>query len=411
MPPILPAPDAAALLARSGTVLIAGCAAEPRAVLQAVAADPTLWRGVTVTGAFIPGVNETDFAGLVPGGRVETIFTTDGLRLGGGPVAHLPLHYTAYWARLARPGQIGAAVMTVPPPTRDGTVGMGLACDFLPAAIQAGAQLVGVINPRMPDVANGPRLPLSRFAALVEEDSPLRTLPSAAPDAVNLRIAEWIVGLLREGDTLQLGLGRFQAAMLAVLGKGAPGRLGYHAGMIAPGILTPGLFPRGITTGVALGDPEFYEAVARTPTLRFRPVGETHSIATLAALPGLVSVNSALEVDLSGQVNAEYLGGQFSGQGGMVDFIRGARASAGGRAIIALPSTARNGAQSRIVARFDPRAPVSVARSDVDLVVTEHGIADLREADLAERARRLAAIADPVFRDTLLAAARTHSGA
>ncbi len=400
MPRRLTPRDAALALRGRGRLLIAGCAAEPRSVLAAVAAEPDLWAGACLTGAFIPGVNEGDYAALVPGGRVETIFTTAALR-DRPETAHLPLHYSAFWDRLARPGVIGAALMTVPPPRADGTVGYGLACDFLPAAIGAGVPLIGVVNPLMPDVTNGPRLPLSRFEALVEDDSPLTAMPVPLADDDSRAIARRIAGLLRDGDTLQLGLGRLQTAILAELAQGRPERLGYHAGMIAPGILTPGLFPRGITTGVALGDAAFYAAVGAAD-LRFAPVGHTHAAATLAALPSLVSVNSALQVDLSGQVGAEYLKGQVSGQGGMVDFIRGARASAGGRSIIALPATARGGSESRIVGRLAPGMPVSVARADVDLVVTEHGIADLREADLAQRAARLAAIAAPQFRDDLL---------
>lgn len=408
-PPVVKARAAALLLRDAARILLAGCAAEPLSMLAAVDAEPDLWQGRILTGAFIPGVNETAYGRIGTATTVETIFTTDGLRRGGtgpgGRIAHLPLHYAAYWARLARPGVVDAVVLTVPPPAADGTVGYGLACDFTPAAIAAGVRVVGVVNPRMPDVAHGPRLPLSRFAALVEDDSPLPELPATAPDATSLAIADHVVGLLGPGDTLQLGLGKLQAAILSRLTGAGIARLGYHAGMIAPGV-TPALFPRGITTGVALGDAAFYQGLGRDASIAFAPVGLTHVQSTLAALPGLLSVNSVLQVDLSGQANAEYLGRQVSGQGGMVDFVRGARESVGGRSVLALPATARGGSESRIVAALAQGTPVSVARADVDLVVTEHGIADLREADLAERARRLAAIAAPSFRDGLLAAAR-----
>ncbi|MCC5974725.1 MAG: hypothetical protein JJT81_11815 [Rubellimicrobium sp.] len=255
----------------------------------------------------------------------------------------------------------------------------------------------------MPDPDGAPRLPLSRFAALVEADHPLPELAPATPDPVSQAIAAHVVGLLREGDTLQLGLGKLQAAVLARLGAAAPAGLAYHGGMISSGMtLAASSFPGGITTGTALGDAAFYARVPALPGLRFAPVGQTHAIATLAAIPGFVSVNSVLEVDLTGQSNAEALGGrQISGQGGLVDFLRGARASTGGRAVLALPSTASGGRASRIVARLAPGTPVTVARGDVDLVVTEHGVADLREADLATRAQRLAAIAAPAFRAEL----------
>lgn len=402
-PPVIPARDAALMLRDAGRILIAGVAGEPGAVLDAVRADPGIWAGITLTGAFIPGVNDGDLTLCTAGGTVETIFATEGLRRGqdaGRSVAHLPLHYSALWARLARPGVVGAAVLTVPPPRADGTVSYGIACDFVPAAVLAGTRIVAVVNPRMPDPPGSPRLPLSRIAALVEDDRPLPELPPAPADAVNRAIADHVLTLLRPGDTLQLGLGRLQTAVLERLRAAPVPDLAYHGGMITAGV-DAALFARGITTGTALGDAEFYGRVGSTPGLRFAPVGHTHALTTLSGLPGLLSVGSALSVDLSGQVNAEYLGRQVSGQGGMVDFIRGARASVGGRSVIALPSASRTG--SRILTALPQGTPVSLARGDVDIVVTEHGIADLREADLATRTLRLAAIAAPPFRDDLAA--------
>lgn len=404
---VISARDAALLGRNAGRMLLAGCAAEPRAVLDAVRAEPDLWQGRILTGAFIPGVNDADFSGMGRGTTVETIFQTPGLRAGAGRVAHLPMHYTAFWNRLARPGIVDLVYMNVPPPRADGTVGFGLVADFTPGPIAAGAVLVGIVNPRIPDPDGGPRLPLSRFAALVEADHALPELAPAEPDPVSQAIAAHVVSLLRAGDTLQLGLGKLQSAVVARLVQEAPPDLAYHGGMISSGMaIAAPAFPRGITTGTALGDAAFYDTVAALPGLRFAPVGQTHAIATLAAIAGFVSVNSVLEVDLTGQANAESLGGQqISGQGGLVDFLRGARASDGGRAILALPSTAAGGRASRIVARLARGTPVTVARGDVDLVVTEHGVADLREADLATRARRLAAIAAPAFRAELEAIA------
>lgn len=403
---MISAREAAALGRGAGRVLIAGSAGEPVALLDAVASDPEVWRGVTLTGAFIPGVNDRAFGALAPGGRVETIFATEGLR-DRPATAMLPLHYTAFWDRLARPGVVDLVVLAVPPP-RDGTVSLGPCADFAPAAIGARARLVGAVNPRLPDPPGAPRLPVDRFAALCDGEAAIPELPEAEPDAPSRAIAAHVLALLRPGDTLQLGLGRLQAAILHALTASGLRDLGYHAGMVSTamaGALEAGVFGRGVTTGVALGDAGFYRRLPDLP-LRFAPVGWTHAAATLAAIPRLVSVNSVLQVDLMGQANGEWLGGrQVSGQGGMVDFLRGARASAGGRAILALPATARGGA-SRIVPHLPPGTPVSVARADADLVVTEHGVADLREASLVERAHRLAAIAAPEHREGLEREAR-----
>ena len=409
-------PGEAARAARgAGRILLGGCAAEPVSVLDAVAADPDLWHGACLTGAFIPGVNDRDLSALGQGTVVETIFATPGLRAGSsdGRVAHLPLHYTAFWARLARPGLVDLVMMTVPPPAADGTIGYGACADFAPAAIGAGARLIGVVNPAMPDPPGAPRLPLDRFAALAESDAALPELRSTRPDAVNRAIADRIVGLLPEAATLQLGLGRLQGAILDAVRAAGRNDLHFHGGMISDGMLDAldiGGFQRGVTTGVALGTRGFYDRLGTAAAIRYRPVVDTHGLDRLAAIDRLVSVNSVVEVDLTGQANAEYVGGrQVSGQGGMVDFTRGARASRGGLAILALPSRARGGATSRIVAALPPGAPVSVGRGDVDVVVTEHGVADLREADLGTRAARLTALAAPEFRDDLAAAARVRA--
>ena len=172
---------AAELLRGAGRVLLAGSASEPTGLLDAAAADPVLWQGVILTGAFIPGVNTRDLTATGEGVRVETIFASPTLT--GPQVDHLPLHYSAFWSRLARPGLIDWVAMTVPPPRADGTLGYGLTCDFVPAALAAGARLIGLVNPAMPDLPAAPRLPRDRFAALAEDPSPLPEMPIPAPDA------------------------------------------------------------------------------------------------------------------------------------------------------------------------------------------------------------------------------------
>lgn len=392
---------AAGLVAPGARVLLGATGGLPHALLHAVRAQPDLWQRVTLTGAFIPGINDDDLTAVGTDTRVETIFATRGLR--GDRVAHLPMHYSGFWQRLARPGVVDAVVVTVPPPRADGTVGLGVTSDFAPGALAAGALAIGVVNPAMPDVADGPRWPVARFAALAEGEAALAPYDPGPPDAAARAIAGHVLGLLRPGDTLQLGLGKLQGAVLEALAEAAVPDLGFHAGMISGPMLPllhAGRFARGVTTGVAVGPEGFAPEVARLPGVRFAPVGETHAQATLARLPGLLAVNSCLEVDLTGQANAEALGGrQISGQGGLVDFLRGARASSGGRGVLALQATAR--ARSRIVARLARDAAVSVARADVDYVITEFGVADLREASLAERAERLVAIAAPAHRDAL----------
>jgi acyl-CoA hydrolase len=162
-----------------------------------------------------------------------------------------------------------------------------------------------------------------------------------------------------------------------------------------------------ITAGVAWGSEALCRFVADNPRVRFAPVGETHAIGTLGAIERFVAINSVIEVDLLGQANAEMVRGrQVSSAGGITDFMRGARLSPGGLAIIALPSTTKGGTVSRIVAHLGEGSAVSVARADMQVVVTEHGIADLRDKPVDARAEALIAVAAPAFRDGLAAAWR-----
>lgn len=399
--------EAARLIDGEGRIFLAGCASEPRAIIEAVRNEPDLWTGQTIVGTFIPGVNDQDFSALGQRTRVESIFATKGLRAGGtqGQLALLPMHYSAFWRYLGMPDCVKVVYLDVAPPRADGTVGLGVSADFALAPIAAGARLVGIVNHRMPDVADGPRLPVERFAAFVEDEHDLPAYDAGAVDAATAAIARRIVASLRPGDTLQLGLGKVQSAVLEALSAAGLTDLAFHAGMISTPMLDAldkGVFSNGVTTGVALGHGDFYARAASRDNIRFMPVGYTHAQATFSAIRRFISVNSVLEVDLYGQANGEFLGGrQISGHGGMVDFVRGARESEEGVSILALPSTGKNGAVSRIVPHFENHSPASVARSDVDIVVTELGLADLRHASMHERAERLIAIAHPDFQEHL----------
>ena len=386
-----------------GRVYVSGCLGEPTAILDAVERNSRLWREVRLTGALIPGVNTRDYCALGENTTVETIFALSAPGKSGprGTVAILPFHYSSFWQWLSRPGGVDVAFFQVTPPRADGTVGLGPSVDFVPAVLESGCRAYGVVNRHLPDAVNGVRIPLERLRGLVAGD---RKLPAYGPgrgDAATRRIAERICSLLPEACTLQLGLGRAQGAVLEALG--ARTSLGFHGGMISQAMLPAldaGIFSRGVVTGVALGNADFIAAAARRSDIAFRPVRDTHGIDALAAVDRFVAVNSVLSVDLFGQANVEMMGHrQVSGHGGLVDFMRGAMRSPGGRSVLAIPATARNGTLSRIVPELS--SPVSVARSDVDMVVSEYGVAELRDAGVEDRAERLIAIAAPAFREGL----------
>ena len=248
----------------------------------------------------------------------------------------------------------------------------------------------------------------ARFDALVRTRRAPIPFDSGTPDGVAQQIARHVAGLIRDGDCIQTGIGAIPAAILAELAN--KNDLGLHSGLIDDGGMA--LIERGVmtgrakeldraqhVTGMALGTAALLEWLADKPDVVFRGADHTHEVAAIREISNFVSINSAVEIDLFGQVNAERVGGrQISGTGGSVDFMRAAKASRGGRSIVAMTATARAGQVSRIVARVEL---VTALRTDIDLVVTEYGVADLKHASTTARAEALIAIAAPQFRDVL----------
>jgi acyl-CoA hydrolase len=329
-----------------------------------------------------------------------------------GRLEVVPCHY-ATLPRLFAEGRLPADVglVQVSPPDAAGVCSLGTGVDYTADALAHTPVLIAEINQRMPASTGGPRIPLGRFSAAIESDRALLELPDRDRDEADTAIAARVAELIPDGATVQIGVGPLPAAVLDALGGHRD--LGMHTGIISDGVL--GLAEKGvltgrrkevdpgvIVTGMALGSAELYARLPELPA-EFRPASYTHHPGTLARLGSLVSVNSAVEVDLSGQVGAEIRRGAYVGAvGGQADFT-GAAARTGHRSIIALRSGSRG--ESTITPALSGGV-VTTARADVDTVVTEHGAAHLRGCGLAERARRLTAIAAPEFREHLERAAR-----
>lgn len=326
----------------------------------------------------------------------------------------LPMHISQVEASL-RNGTLpcDVALVQVSPPDAQGRYSLGLVGDYIRAAVDKARIVIAEINDQVPWTHCDSPLTADDIDFAIQVSRPLPQVAAATATDIDRRIAAAVAPYIVDGATIQFGVGAVPDALMPQLRNRR--RLGVHSGMLTDGfvdLVESGAitnehkpFDRGVSvTGALMGTDRLYRLCANNPAVRLAPLSHTHDPAKLALLPQLVSINSALEVDITGQVNAESLGSQvFGGVGGQVDFIRGAALSRGGRSIMALPSLTQNGSASRIVARLN--GPVTTARSDVDLVVTEHGVAELRGRSVSERMRALIGIADPTQREALASAA------
>lgn len=398
---------ALAAKARSGAgrVFIPAAAAEPAYFADLYRQQPDLAEHLTFVSIGFPGANDVDWASLSPSSRAEGTFIGEPWRKSfeTGRFDLRPLGYsvTGQWLETT---PIDAALIQVSPPDADGLCAFGTGVDFAPLVLARKPFIVAQINPLIPNPKGAWRVPMQSFDITVEQDHPLFNYDPGSMDPAFDAIASHLADLTPDGATLQFGLGK--AALAALRGLTGRSGMAVHSGMISGPTLDAidaGILDK-VTTGAALGQGDFYQRLEAYDQIRYVPVTETHSHAVLASIPRLVAVNSALEVDLLGQANAEFLNGrQISGIGGLLDFLRGAAASPGGVPIVALNATAKSGQVSRIIPRLQERA-VSVPRYDMGVVVTEFGIADLRGRTLDERAEAMIGIAAPQHRDSLQAA-------
>lgn len=320
----------------------------------------------------------------------------------------MPCSYSEI-TRLIRSKQLKIDVLLLKVSPRDelGRYSWGLACEYLAAARETARCVLAQVDPHSPWTYGERAMARDDFEFLVEGGEPWPERKNSPPNDADAGIAHRIAGLVEDGATLQTGIGAIPDAALAAL-RGHRD-LGLHTGAAGDGIVQ--LHESGALTnarksmasgisvaGVLLGGAALAKFAHRNPQLHVRRTEYTHDPQVLAAQHKLVAINSAVEVDITGQVNAEVAGGRYVGAvGGGAEFLRGAHASRGGVPIIALPATA--GEQSRIVARLS--GPVSIARSDAGVIVTEYGVADLRGLSVSQRIEKMIGISAPAHRRQL----------
>jgi 4-hydroxybutyrate CoA-transferase len=306
---------------------------------------------------------------------------------------------------------LDVALLNVSPPDRHGFCSLGTSVDVALAASECATTIIAQINTKMPRTLGDGVIDARRIRFGVEVNDPphARSIPEITPE--ESRIGELVADLVPDGATLQLGIGAISSAIAACLvGKRD---LGIHTEMFTDAVLD--LVQEGVITGskkeinrgkivsaFVMGTPRLYDFVADNPVVEMRPADYTNDAAVIRRFRKMVAINSAIEIDLTGQVCADSIGARlYSGVGGQMDFIRGAAMAEEGRAIIALPSTAASGKVSRIVSMLKPGAGVVTTRAHVHTVVTEWGVAELHGRGIAERAKALIAIAHPTFREQL----------
>jgi acyl-CoA hydrolase len=407
--------DLSRFLRRGDRIVIGQACGEPTTLVEALIAQG---RDIGELSAFIA----TSFSGLFTPETADSFSLSSMGAIGAlrsmtkaGKLGVIPAHVSQL-APMVAEGLIGCdvAFVQVSPADADGNHSFGLAADHVRATVDKARVVIAEVNDLVP-YTFGELLPASRIHCAVHVSrGPVEVAP-AKIGPTDEAIARHAAAYIGDGAVIQTGVGAVPDAILRLLHDRKD--LGVHSGMLGDGLVE--LVEAGVVTnarkaidtgvsinGALIGTKKLYDFAHRNVAIRMCATSYTHDAAVLARLERLVTINSALEVDLTGQVNAEQSGSAYmGGTGGQVDFVRAGARSPGGHSIIALPATAKDGAISRIVPALS--GPVTTARSDVDVIVTEFGAAELKGQTLAERTRRLIAIAHPDFREELDRAAHT----
>jgi acyl-CoA hydrolase len=399
---------------RSGQrVFVHGASATPTPLLEALSRRTDL-EGVQLYHLHLSG--PAPYAEPAQAGRLvsNSLFTGPAMRqpIAEGRADFIPV-FLSEIPGLFTSGRIplDVAILQLSPPDAHGHCTLGTSVDAALAAAQSARVVLAEINARMPRTTGNTVVPLADVTAWMASDRPLATHPVSAEGEVEARIGELVAGLIEDGATLQMGIGAIPDAVLGRLGNKVA--LGVHTEMfsdrliplIEGGVVTNEhkAIHRGRTvTSFATGTQRLFDFVHDNLLVEFHPCDRTNDTSLIAMNPKVVAINSAIEIDLTGQVCADSMGHRiYSGIGGQMDFIRGAARSAGGKPIIALPSMAAGGTVSRITHELKPGAGVVTTRGHVHWVVTEYGAVNLHGMTLRERAEALIGVAHPDVRGEL----------
>ncbi len=398
------------------TVVFAHCVGEPTALVEAMIKNAEQYENVEIKHMVSLGSGGYTTEGMEKHFRANPMFVSGNVRgciqEGRGDFTPAFFHEVP---KLIREGKLkcDVAMAQVTPPDENGYCSLGTSVDYTWQAIKTARTVLVQVNDQMPRTF-GDQVHVDDFDYIVEASTPLSEITPPKITEVEEKIGSYCASLIEDGSTLQLGIGGIPDAVMLFLDDKKD--LGIHSEMISDGTLA--LYEKGVITGkyknfdqgkmtvtFLMGTRKLYDFANENPAVELRPVDYTNHPAVIMKQHKMVSINSAIQVDLQGQVVAEAMGlRQFSGVGGQVDFVRGVAMGEDGKAIIAMPSVTikKDGTMiSKIVAFLDHGAPVTTSRNDVDYIITEYGIAPLKGKSLRERARNLINIAHPSVRDEL----------
>lgn len=405
-PKVLAQESLSSILSPGNLVYVPGASGAPLDFMAALARHPEHQKDLKLLTSYVPGINALDMDAFVPSARVTGLFMQPGLREAQrvGRFRCLPMSYAQFVAHVRDHVSPDLAVVQLSPPDDDGNCSLGPAVEFSPSVLSKAKQVLGIINHQTPRIPGAVSIAYSQLDYACEVDTALPEYLNKPSTQTN-QVAQQVAALIEDNCTVQMGLGKVPAALMPLLHDRR--RLRLHSGMLSDGL--PALIRSGaldaaapITTCVLVGSSTLYRELGAIDSLRVVGCETSHDAQVMARLNRFISVNSALEVDLFGQCNLEHANGRaISGAGGAPDFARAARLSRGGRSIVALNATNRDGTSSRIVHQLDSNAITSLCRVDVDCIATEYGIAHLHGASVHERARAIIGVAAPQFREEL----------
>lgn len=417
---VVDAPEAMSKIMRGSRVFIGTGCGEPQHLIHAMVADQNLQDIMVYQMLSFTLAKYVDDPSFTRRFSLKLFFISRAMRKAAfeGKIDYIP-EYLSQIPRLFASHRIGldAALVQVSPPDNFGYCSLGVSVDITRSAVEHAAVVIAQVNPNMPRTWGDSFVHLRDIDWLVpHEEALVEALPTVKDNEVARRIGHYVSQLVDDGATLQIGFGNLPYAILKYLdGKKD---LGIHTQLITDGLLPlfeknvitnkkKTLLPGRVVSSLCMGSEKIYRYVNNNPAFYFRSSEFVNDPTVIARNDNLISISSALEVDLTGQVCSDSMGYLFySGIGDQVDFLRGSSMSKGGFSIIALPATAQNGSVSRIVPHLSEGAGVATTRGDVNFVITEYGIAELKGKGIYQRVMQLAQIAHPKFREELIDVAK-----